>query len=287
MIDAHFAYPDGYAAGKLGQWFKLPVTVTLRGTEVPLAKIPGRTPLMLKALEMATKVFSVADSLKQHMLSLGADVNKIEVVGNGIDSDKFFPVKKISARNTLGIMDASPVIISVGGLVERKGFHRVIDVLPELIKKYPELIYLIVGGNSPEGGIRDKLESQVDKLGLEKHVRFLGAMPSEQLKTPLSAADVFVLATSNEGWANVFLEAMACGLPVVTTDVGGNSEVVVNDKLGSIVPFGESQALYGALKQALEKPWDSTYILHYARDNHWDKRVSKLLKNYRAIVKDW
>jgi teichuronic acid biosynthesis glycosyltransferase TuaC len=77
-------------------------------------------------------------------------------------------------------------------------------------------------------------------------VHFLGALPPDELKWPLSASDVFVLATRNEGWANVFLEAMACGLPVVTTDVGGNAEVVCRDELGSIVPFGDRVALQQA-----------------------------------------
>jgi len=75
----------------------------------------------------------------------------------------------------------------------------------------PELVYLIVGGACAEGDIRPQLEQQVVALGLQHAVHFLGAMPADKLKWPLCAADVFVLATRNEGWANVFLEAMACG----------------------------------------------------------------------------
>lgn len=81
-------------------------------------------------------------------------------------------------------------------------------------------------------------------------------MPPDQLKIPLSAADLFVLATRNEGWANVFLEAMACGLPVVTTDVGGNAEVVCRSELGKLVPFNDQQALCQAIANALEVNWD-------------------------------
>jgi teichuronic acid biosynthesis glycosyltransferase TuaC len=180
-------------------------------------------------------------------------------------------------------MDAK-VLISVGGLVERKGMHRVIEVMPALIEHHPDLHYLIVGGASPEGDNRAELEAQVAKLGLVDRVHFLGPMPSDDLKWPLSASDVFVLATRNEGWANVFLEAMACGLPVVTTDVGGNAEVVCRDELGSIVPFGDATALQQALDQALNKDWDRTAILDYARDNQWDKRVAQLLRAYENIL---
>jgi len=285
IIDSHFAYPDGFAATLLGKWFKMPVTITLRGTEVPLAKIPARKTRMLKALDAATRIFSVADSLKQHVGILGADKNKIRVVGNGVDIAKFYPLDKSSMRETLNIPEHATVLISVGGLVERKGFHRVIEVLPEIVKQYPGLIYLIVGGESAEGNIKAQLQKQVKELKLDAHVRFLGSLDSAELKKPLSSADLFVLATANEGWANVFLEAMACGLPIVTTDVGGNKEVVNSDDLGIIVPFADKQALTNALLQAIKHDWDNDGIIKYAEDNAWDTRVEILLDEFQKIIK--
>ena len=284
IIDAHFAYPDGYAATLLGKWLKVPVTITLRGTEVPLAKMQGRKVRMLKALSNATRIFSVANSLKQHVGMLGADTNKIRVVGNGVDINKFYPLDKQTQREALNIPDNAKVLISVGGLVERKGFHRVIEVLPELLEQYPDLIYLIVGGESAEGNIKEQLLKQVQELKLENNVRFLGALNSEELKKPLSSADIFVLATANEGWANVFLEAMACGLPVVTTDVGGNKEVVNNDDLGLVVPFADKQALSDGLLKAIDQQWDKSKIVKYAQDNAWDTRVEILVDEFKKIV---
>ena len=284
IIDAHFAYPDGYAATLLGKWLKTSVTITLRGTEVPLSKMPGRKQRMLKAIKAATRVFSVADSLKQFVGSLGADTGKIRVVGNGVDVSKFYPLDRTKQRTELAIPLGSKVLISVGGLVERKGFHRVLEVLPELIKQYADLQYLIVGGDSAEGNIKQQLVSQVKQLKLENNVRFLGALNSEELKRPLSSADVFVLATANEGWANVFLEAMACGLPVVTTDVGGNREVVNNELLGTVVPFADRQALSNALLEALEHNWNRSEIIQYAQQNAWDTRVDVLIHEFQQIL---
>lgn len=284
IIDAHFAYPDGYAATLLGKWLNKPVTITLRGTEVPLAKIPRRKEKLLTALVYATQVFSVSDSLKQFVVSLGANGDKIQVIGNGIDVIKFQPIAKSTARAALSISEGAKVLVSVGALVDRKGFHRVIDLLPELVSQYPNLIYLIVGGDSPEGNIRIKLEQQVEALNLKKHVRFLGAYSSDQLKVPLSAADLFVLATANEGWANVFLEAMACGLPVITTDVGGNKEVIVNSELGTVVPFADSQRLLSAISNGLDKSWNIPLILKYAQNNAWDYRVKILVDNFNRIT---
>lgn len=284
LIDAHFAYPDGYAATWLGRWFQVPVTITLRGTEVSLSRFPARKQRIAAALQRAARVFSVSESLKRHAVSLGTDAEKIRVVGNGVDADKFQPVDRLAARRQLHLPNDADVLISVGGLVERKGYHRVIEVLPKLVEAFPNLIYLIVGGPCAEGDNREQLARLVDSLQLQERVRFLGPMLSEDLKIPLSAADVFVLATSNEGWANVFLEAMACTLPVVTTDVGGNAEVVCAASLGTIVPFGDADALSQALADALRKDWDRAAIRRYAEANHWQTRVDILVDEFTKII---
>jgi len=284
LIDAHFAYPDGEAATRLGQWLGLPVTVTLRGTEVPLSKDPATRLRLARTLKAAARVFSVSDSLRRLALELGTPAERTEVVGNGVDVGVFHPVDRTAARARLGIPADAKVLISVGGLVERKGMHRVIDCLPALLGQHPGLHYLVVGGGCPEGDLRSELEAQVKRLGLTGRVRFLGERSPAELKWPLSAADVFVLATRNEGWANVFLEAMACGLPVVATDVGGNREVVCREELGSIVPFGDAVALQQALGAALAKDWDRAAILEHAQANQWDKRVAQLLRAYDYVI---
>jgi glycosyltransferase involved in cell wall biosynthesis len=205
------------------------------------------------------------------------------VVGNGVDTMKFHAVDKSDARVKLGLPPDAPVLISIGGLVERKGFHRVIDCLPKLLEGFPALHYLIVGGPSPEGDMGAQLHAQVSKLGLDGTVIFTGPKKSEELKELISAADVFVLSTRNEGWANVFLEAMACGLPVITTDVGGNAEVVCKAELGTIVPFGDQASLEQALTVALERKWDRNFIIAHAGENAWDSRIAKLLAAFQEI----
>jgi teichuronic acid biosynthesis glycosyltransferase TuaC len=284
IIDSHFAYPDGYAASLLGKWLQLPFTVTLRGTEARLAKQSVFRKHMTSALQSSAKVFSVSDSLRQIALTLGVAESKTQVVGNGIDTTKFYAIDKFSARSKLGLPANAPVIVSVGGLVERKGFHRVIDCLPKLIQEFPTLLYLIVGGPSPEGDMSAQLRAQVTQLGLNEHVIFTGPMKSEVLKEPLSAADIFVLSTRNEGWANVFLEAMACGLPVITTNVGGNAEVVCHPELGTVIPFGNQNTLEKCLATALKKKWDRDKIIAYACDNAWDSRVASLIKAFEDIT---
>jgi glycosyltransferase involved in cell wall biosynthesis len=123
-------------------------------------------------------------------------------------------------------------------------------------------------------------------LGLADRVHFLGPVAPDDLKWPLSAADVFVLSSRNEGWANVILEAMACGLPVVATDVGGNAEVVSGDALGTIIPFDDPEALVTALDVALQRDWDRRAIRAYAEANSWGSRVRSLTDLFRRVVEE-
>lgn len=284
VIDSHFAYPDGYAACLLGRWLGVPVTITVRGTEVPLARTRLRRRLMQTALRRANHVFAVAEALAEHVRKLGARPQHLTVVPNGIDLEKFHRVERDGARRDLRITAQGTVLVSVGGLTERKGFHRVIELLPELRKRFPDLVYLVVGGASPEGDWRSRLEALAADLDVQEAVRFLGPVRPEELKVPLSAADVFVLSTRNEGWANVFLEAMACGLPVVTTDVGGNREVVASEEVGTIVPFGDPDALKVALEGALSREWDRDAIVAYAEQNAWDTRIPILRDRFARLA---
>jgi glycosyltransferase involved in cell wall biosynthesis len=284
LIDAHFAYPEGYAGVLLGRWLKVPVTVTLRGTEVPFSRHPIRRRRILDAVARAARVFSVSNSLLRHVAALGADAGKFRVVGNGVDVQRFYLEDRRVARERLNLAEDANVLISVGPLVERKGFHRVIECIPELLRRWPKLRFLIVGGGSPEGDVRPSLERQVEELGLQDVVLFLGLVPPHELRWPLSAADVFVLATRNEGWANVLLEAMACGLPVVATDVGGNAEVICRSELGELVPFGDRIALTKALSRALGREWNREAIIRYAQENAWEDRVGTLVEEFTRLA---
>ncbi|KPV40328.1 glycosyl transferase family 1 [Thiohalorhabdus denitrificans] len=284
VLDAHFAYPDGYAAGWLGRWLGMPVTVTLRGTEPPLTRSPVGRVLLRGAMKRSHRVFAVSASLRALAEDMGAPAGRTRVIPNGVDAEKFRPEDRSRARRDLGIPEEAPVLISVGALVERKGFHRVLEVLPALREAHPGLQYLIVGGPGPEGDLGAYLEERTRQLGLEDTVRFLGPLPPERLRGPLSAADLFVLATSHEGWANVFLEAMACGLPVVTTDVGGNREVVSRREVGRIVPFGDPEELRSQLEEALGTTWDRGMIRAYAERNGWEDRVAMLVEEFREVA---
>jgi len=286
LIDAHFAYPDGFGASLLATWLRLPLVLTLRGKEARQAE-SGLRKYVAAALVKAARVITVSEPLARLAVTLGADESRVTVIGNGVDSARYTPLPVGPARARFGLSPTARILISVGGLVERKGFHRVIACLPALLQKYPELVLLIAGGPGPEGSMESELRRQVAEFGLQDVVRFLGVLAPDELCVAYSAADVFVLATRYEGWANVFLEAMACGLPVVSTQVGGNAQVVSFDALGRLVPFDDREALTAALDAALGAPWDRTLIRRYAVENSWDKRVEQVLAVFeRALAGD-
>jgi glycosyltransferase involved in cell wall biosynthesis len=284
LLDAHFAHPDGVGAVLLGKFFRKPVTITVRGTIRKLARFPLIRRQIRYALNSAAKIFTVCNDLKNAVVELGISPEKVVVVPNGVDIDKFRPVDRLVARRELDLPMDSKVLISVGGLVERKGFHRIIAALPEIRKTISQVMYIIVGGPSVEGNKEPELRRLVIELGLRDAVLFAGPQPHETLHKWLSAADVFCLATSNEGWANVFLEGMACGLPVVTSRVGGNEEVVASDEYGTLFDLDDRRQMVEAILNALEKGWDRARLVEYARSNSWEKRIDGLISEFRRIM---
>jgi glycosyltransferase involved in cell wall biosynthesis len=284
VIDAHFAYPDGYCAAQLGRWLSVPVSITLRGTEPRyLAHLRFRR-RVLSALHSVQRIFTVSDSLRQLAVAAGIPEERIRVIGNGVDTDRFRPFPKDEARAILGLPRDAKILITVGGLVERKGFHRVLAELPLLIEEFPKLIYLSVGGPSPEGDWSDKLRQLAAEIGVDTHVRFLGRIGPDKLCEPLSASDAFVLPSSNEGWANVILEAMACGIPVIASDVGGNAEVVSRADLGLVYPFEKPQKLIESIQTALRRDWDRETLVRYAESNTWESRVATLVEEFSTMM---
>lgn len=285
ILDAHFIHPDGTAAWLLGKWLAVPYTITLRGALPRIARTRLRRRLAIRAMRSAARVFAVADSLRQVAIRLGIKADHVQVVSNGINLDLFQPENKQQCRQELDIDPDAKVLLTVGTLTENKGFHRVMEQLPALLERFPGLVYLIVGGEHPNGD-EQRLRRIAGELGVADRVRFMGVHPPERLRFFYSAADLYVMPSRTEGWANVFLEAAACGLPAVATRVGGNAEVISKPQVGTLVPFGEGEALRKAIAEGLERQWEHDVIMAYARDNAWEKRIGQLVQAFDTIHAD-
>ena len=287
LIDAHGAYPEGYAGILLGRWLNVPVTVTLHGDELICARNSWRVSRLRETFKEASRVFAVTDSLRQFALELGAQGERVEVITNGVDAECFQPRDRNAARAALGISPAAPVLISSGGVSGEKGYKRLIEVLPTLSERWPGLVCLFTGADSLEKNKRAGLEDLVERLNLKETVRFLDALPQDGLPGPLSAADVFVFTAHHEGPTMALLEAMACGLPVVAFDTGSNRELVCRPELGEVVLFGDSSALKISIDLALSRTWDRVAIRRYGETFHWDGRVNRLSRVLAESVSKW
>jgi glycosyltransferase involved in cell wall biosynthesis len=263
-IDAHYFYPDGVAAALLAKWFDRPLVVTARGSDITQFAADFAVPrrMIRWAAGRAQAIVTVCAALKSDLVSMGADDAKTRVLRNGVDLAGFVPRDRLAMREQLGLSADARVLASVGHLIPRKGHELVIQALASL----PDTTLLIVGSGPEELA----LKALATRLGLEGRVRFLGQLAHHALPAVYSASDVLVLASSNEGWANVLLEAMACGTPVVATDVGGSREVVETPEAGLIVARRDVATIAAGVRQLLAHLPDRDATRRYAERFSWD-----------------
>jgi len=274
-IDAHYVYPDGVAAVWLGRRFGLPTVITARGTDINLIpRYPWPRRLIRGAMAGAAGIIAVSAALKAAMVDLGVPPERVQVLRNGVDTEVFRPTDREAFRRALGLM--RPTLISVGHLVPRKGHHIVIEAMTRL----PGVELLIVG----EGSERSALTVLIERLGLSDRVRLLGAQPHAEMPRFYSAADVLVLASSREGWANVLLEAMACGTPVVASGAWGNPEVVQRPEAGLIADENTPDGIADSVRQLLAHKPGRAATRSYAEDFGWDATTQGQIALFKGVI---
>jgi teichuronic acid biosynthesis glycosyltransferase TuaC len=280
VIDAHYYYPDGVAAALLARHFNKPFTVTARGTDlnlIPQHALPRR--MMQWTAARAAASIGVCSALLDVLRGWGLPPDRLHVMRNGVDLQRFRPVPQSEARAELGLQDGSPLLVSVGYLVERKGHHIAIEALAHLLPAYPEARLLIIG----EGEERQSLEFLARRLGVTDHVRFTGSLPNVELFLWYSAADIMLLASSREGWANVLLESMASGTPVVATRIWGTPEVVSNNVAGRLVDQREGKAFANSIHQLLAAYPSRDQVRAYAEGFSWQSTTDAQLALFSQI----
>ncbi|OLQ75505.1 hypothetical protein BIT28_23015 [Photobacterium proteolyticum] len=279
LIDGHYFYPDGVAIAEVARKLNKPFTVTARGSDInliPQYDTPRRQ--IQEVFQASSHNLAVCEALRQEMIALGAAPEKVSASRNGVDLELFSfadEQQQRDVRQQLKLPMEVPVFLSVGLLIERKGHHLVIEAM----KAHPEA-QLLIAGMGPE---KSRLKRLAKKLHVSNRVTFLGALSQPELARYFQAADLSVLASSREGWANVLLESMACGTPVVATNIWGTPEVVKAREAGVLVARN-SRDIAAAIEQLLNTRLSRAETRHYAEQFSWDETTEQLYRIFSELL---
>jgi teichuronic acid biosynthesis glycosyltransferase TuaC len=277
LIDAHYFYPDGVAAAMLAAEIGIPCVITGRGTDLNVfPEFPAARRKILQAVDRAAACITVSEALRDRLVEIGAPADKVTTLRNGVDLDLFAPAPDNGddLRQRLEIM--GHMIVAVGNLAPEKGQRLIVEALRAL----PEVTLVLVGAG-PDAA---HLAAAAQDFGVADRVQFAGRVPQADLAAYFSAADVSVLASAREGWPNVLLESMACGTPVVATDVGGVREIVTSSAAGTVVADRTPQALAEAISKTLAALPDRAQTRAHAEKFGWDDTTNGQIELFQNIL---
>lgn len=274
VIDASFFFPDGPAAVALGARYGVPVSIKARGADIHHWGTAGPTANQVVAAGRAADgLLAVSGAMRADMVALGIPGERIRVHHTGVDLERFRPVDRAAAKAGLGI--AGPLVLSVGALIPRKGHHLVLHAVAAL----PGVTLAIAG----EGAERGRLVALAAELGVSDRVRLLGSVPHDRLPGIVGAADVMALASTSEGLANAWVEALACGTPIVISEAGGAREVVTTRDAGRIVP-GNPANIAAAIGDLLAFPPEPAAVRAAALPFTWAANSAALHDHLAGLV---
>jgi teichuronic acid biosynthesis glycosyltransferase TuaC len=275
IIDAHYFYPDGVAAALLGGALKKPFVVTARGSDINLISshsIPRR--MICFAARRAAGIIAVSRALKEALIDIGVSASDITVLRNGVDLQTFAPGDRHKARAELAVQGR--VLLSVGHLIDLKGHAIVVAALSQISR-----CTLLIAGEGPD---LVRLRTLASQLGLADRVRFLGAVPHEQLRKYYLAADALVLASRHEGWPNVLLEAIACGTPVIASAVGGIPEIISSPSAGVLMRSRTPEGVIEAVTRLFGDAPRREDTRAFAEQFTWDATSAGQIRLFEGIM---
>jgi glycosyltransferase involved in cell wall biosynthesis len=282
ILDAQFFFPDGPAAAEIAGATGLPLSIKARGSDISFWGGQGfARNQMLEAARTATGLLAVSHDLAGQMAAMGMEADKITVHYTGLDRDRFRPFDHPQLRSQLSrelgfvLPDNAPVLACVGALIERKGQGIAIAALPAI----PDARLVLIGKGEDAARLRALAISE----GVADRVHFAGSVDHDLMPLLLSAADVMVLPTVAEGLANAWVEALACGTPVVTSDVGGARELITCDTAGRLVERSTEGVIAG-IKAVLANPPPRADVAVLTEEFSWEANAAGLAAHYERLV---
>lgn len=285
VIDAQFFWPDGPAAHLVAGALDLPFSIKARGSDIShWARRGDVGGAIIAAADAATGLLSVAQTLKEDMATLGMEAARIRVHYTGLDASRFHPPKtpadRAEARAEWGVPEGVPLIVTVGGLIDRKGQALVIEAMRAL----PADTYYLMAGAGPDAA---RLAQMARDMGMPERVRQLGIIANDRLPSLYAAADVMALPSASEGLANVWVEALACGVPLLLSDIPPAHEVLDASDAG-VIAAAEPMAIAKAIAKILVNPPDRMALSArtHARFD-WDRNGGELAAHLRGLVQSY
>jgi teichuronic acid biosynthesis glycosyltransferase TuaC len=280
-VVAFWIHPEGDAALRACVGADIPLVVVSVGSDL---KRPSPHPWIRRRIRAvvsrADRMLAVSEDLCAIARSLGAPADRVRLLELGVDDRIYRPADRGVARRSLGIADATRLVLFAGRFVPLKGLPRLVDSAAILHRREPGRWQLALAGNGSE---ERALQRQVEAAGLSDSVRFLGPLPPEEVARWMNAADVLCLPSETEGRPNVVLEALSCGCPVVATPVGGIPELV-RPTCGVLVHRDGAEALADALCEVTAASWDRAAISRAYRRS-WRETASSVLEACEAAAK--
>ncbi len=257
LVHAHgHVYMSSYLAGKVAKKYNKPFILTQHNTFIDYQSLLNILEHLndltvgKAVLKDADRVITVSKETMKYVRRLGADKSKTSVIYNGVDIDRFHPRNKGESRKKLGLPKNRKIILSVRRLVYKNGLDTLIESASLVARDHPDTLIVVVG----KGPSRKLMEDRIKELGIEDNIKLTGFVPDRLLPVYYDAADYFVLpSASGEGLPLVLLEAMACGLPVVATTVGGTPEIIMHMKNGVLVPARNPEAMAETISKLLSE----------------------------------
>ncbi|MDZ4139519.1 MAG: glycosyltransferase [Erythrobacter sp.] len=282
VIDAQFFFPDGPAAADIAQATGLPLSIKARGSDISFwGSRDFARQQMLNAARAATGLLAVSRDLAGQMAAMGMDAGKITLHYTGLDRDRFRPLGHTQLRSQLSretgfaMPDNAPLLACVGALIERKGQAIAIAALRDI----PGARLVLIGKGENEARLRALAISE----GVADRVHFAGSIDHDLMPLILSAADVMVLPTVSEGLANAWVEALACGTPVVTCDVGGAREIITCDTAGRLVARNP-EAVAAGINAVLNNPPAREAVAALTEGFSWEANAAALAAHYERLT---
>ncbi len=287
IVDMHWTFPDLPAGLKIAKKYKSKSMVTLRGMEAfHLQDKDNRKEIVADGLKAVDAIISLSNEMKDIADKITDQPDKSTVIRNGVDTEQFYYIPQQQARSKIK-MDINEIsILSVGSLIYRKGFDLLVNCISELVKidKYKNIRLYIIGSQGPEGDYRKELYALIKEKNVEKNIIFKGQVKNKDLKYWYSAVDLFCLASRGEGSPNVLSEAIGCGCPSVTTNVGSAKEIIESEQnLGEWVNVDSVNSLLNGINTVLENDFNREKNAKRFNKFNWQWCAEKVIPIFQSV----